>query len=86
MTPHSPLHLRRQKHEHHIHGVQGVVNVVSCFCSGKFRSLQRGVQPLACEVHPKFLGYHAHFRHVNDTCNYCHRTSENGWKPELNIL
>ena len=24
--------------------------------SGEFRNLERGVQPLACEAHPKILG------------------------------
>ena len=30
--------------------------------SGGFRNLERGLQ---CEVWPKILGCHAHFRHVN---------------------
>ena len=30
--------------------------------SGGFKNLEKGVQPLAHKAHPKFLGYHPHFR------------------------
>jgi len=35
---------------------------MTCNTSGGFRNLERGVQPLACEAHPKIFGCHTHFQ------------------------
>ena len=43
-------------------------------CSGGFRILERGVQPLACEAHPKNWGCHAHFQHVKVWTEYLEAT------------
>ena len=42
---------------------------------GGFRNLERGVQPLACEAHPKILSCHAHFWSHESKLNFSKQVS-----------
>ena len=51
-----------------------IITHLSDSLSGGVRNLERGVQPLARKAHRKFVGCHAHFRHVKVRTAYLEAT------------